>query len=147
VVSGLYNMVLGDGHEGERGALVLTLLAVPGDRRRAFVGRFRDAWFERQPDGPPIMVLYTRNGGHNRADQGEAITAMRAHPLYREDRDDVFDTTYATFYFDFPASRPTIIPAHQWPDVKEAVAAGAVDHIDTSKRWLDVIDRITRSSE
>jgi hypothetical protein len=137
----LYNMVLGDGREAVRGAAVLTLLGVPPAERLGFVGRFRDAWFERQPDGPPLMVIYTRNGGGNRADQHVAITAMRAHPLYVRDEDDDFDGTYATFWFRFPSECPPGVNATggEWDSIRDSAVSNAEDPVDMGERWMTAI--------
>jgi hypothetical protein len=141
-MSGLYNMVLGDGHEGDRGSLVLTLLSVPPDDRMWFVGRFRDAWIEAEPDGPPILVIYTRNGGGNRDDQHEAIAAMQQHPLYLRDRDDTFDSTYATFYFTCPTDPPSGLSDEDWTPLRTALNDNADPPVDTDQRWLDAINQL-----
>jgi hypothetical protein len=140
-VSGLYNLVLGDGNEGVRGSLVLTLLGVPPEDRVRVVGRFRDAWVERQGDAPPLLVIYTRNGGGNREDLAEAIEAMQAHPLYVRDEDDAFDPTYATFWFRVPEECPSEV-FEPWTETREAIVEAAVEPIDMAARWAAVIAQI-----
>jgi hypothetical protein len=140
-VSGLYNTVLGDGNEGVRGALVLTLLGVPQDERMAFVGRYRDAWIEQQGDAPPLLVIYTRNGGGNRDDQAGPISAMQAHPLYVRDEDDSFDSTYATFWFEVPEQCPGPM-FEPWAEFRAGLVAAAVPPVDMGARWTEAIARI-----
>jgi hypothetical protein len=140
-MSGLYNTVLGDGNEGIRGALVLTLLGVPSEERMAFVGRYRDAWIETQGDAPPLLVVYTRNGGGNRDDQDAAISAMQAHPLYVKDQDDSYDSTYATFWFEVPAECPDPM-FEPWSEFRSGLVAAAVPPVDMEARWTEAIARI-----
>lgn len=75
------------------------------------VGRFRDAYVK---DGR--LVVFTRLGGGNRECDGvftgcsgeehscyqPQIKALQNHPLYVEDYDDEFDSTYASFVFRIP---------------------------------------------
>jgi hypothetical protein len=88
----MFNMIFGD-HSGQ-----IALVMENGIDPRS-VGRFRDAWLEKDEEGTPILAVYTRNGGGNRESYAEQIAAMQAHPLYVEDADDEFDSTYATFRF------------------------------------------------
>lgn len=91
-MSGLYNMVFGQRREA------LLCCAVLNIQPQEF-GRFRDAWVERVGDGYRIAI-YTRNGGNNRAEH--MPPGLKEHSLYLEDRDDSFDSTYATVYFKLP---------------------------------------------
>jgi hypothetical protein len=135
----LYEIAVADGHQDERRAVLLPVLGNP------VVLRFRDCWVERTAYGLAITV-YTRTGGPNRrcscAENGTAHTpescwaacneALAAHPLYLRDDDDALDATYATFRFRVPEAR------------REALAAIAIDPVDTSARWQEAIDRISR---
>ncbi len=139
----LYNVVLGDGKQWQRGQALFAVLASAADAR---VARFRDAWIERGEDGRPVIVIYTRTGGGNRECFCEANgrahphpdcylaanETLAAHPLYLRDADDRFDPTYATFYFKVPDA------------YREALAGVAVDHIDMSARWQEAIARVGR---
>jgi hypothetical protein len=82
---GLYDVVLGDGHQANRGRVMLGILGNPA------VARFRDAWCEKGGDGEPVIAVYTRTGGGNRADYQEANGTLAAHPLYLRDADDTYD--------------------------------------------------------
>lgn len=65
---------------------------------KADFGRFRDVYLI---DGK--IAVYTRCGGGNREDYVEVFEKMSQHPNFCYDADDDFDSTYATFYFSFPA--------------------------------------------
>ena len=138
----LYDLAVGDGHQRERGAVLLAVLGYP------VVARFRDAWVEKSPDGP-VIVIYTRQGGGNRecyCDEYEdrahvpeqcyaaCNEALTEHPLYLRDADDSFDSTYATFYFRAPDDA----------EIRDALASIAQDPVDTDARWQQAIDRIGR---
>lgn len=122
-MGGMYNLVMGDGHEGERGVMVMRILGIE------YSGRFRDAWIEKGDDGP-VIAIYTRNGGGNREDYEDVITAMQSNPHYLRDADDEFDPTYATFYFRVP---------DEWRDALEPMAT---EPIDMSARWKAAIAAI-----
>jgi len=123
---GLYDIVLGDGLQQERGMVYLGLLGFPP------VARFRDAWVETS-DGGPVIAIYTRQGGTNRAGScAESNRLLAAHPLYVRDRDDTFDSTYCTFWFRVPA------------EAREALAGVAVEPADMSARWREAIARVER---
>ena len=121
---GLYNIVVGDGHENERGAFLLAVLGNPE------VGRFRDAWVEKGEDGEPVIAIHTRTGGGNREAYAAQNDGLAAHPLYLRDEDDSFDSTYATWYFRTP------------PEHRDALAATAVDPVNMGERWQQAFDRV-----
>lgn len=58
-------------------------------------GRFRDAWIENG-----TFAIYTRNGGGNREYYMPAD--IEEWDGYISDKDDDFDNTYATIYFEIP---------------------------------------------
>jgi hypothetical protein len=103
------------------------------------VGRYRDAWVS---EGE--FAIYTRNGGGNREhwiDDDEPGLNCRCtgctityhlpqHPNYLRDRDDEFDSTYATVYFSIP------------DELKELFEPFDVGKVDTDQRWLDAIDAL-----
>lgn len=137
----LYEIAVADGSQRERGAVLLGMLGGP------VVARFRDAWVEKDGDGP-VIAVYTRQGGGNRecfcpeADfEGAHVPgqcyaacneALAAHPLYLRDADDDFDATYATFYFRGP---------EEWRGV---LAEAAVEPVNMSDRWKQAIARVGR---
>jgi len=135
----LYEIAVADGRQDERAALLLPVLGSP------VVQRFRDIWVERTAYGL-VIAVYTRTGGPYRecccAEDGTAHApescyaacneALAAHPLYLRDADDTLDATYLTFRFRVPE-------AH-----REALDRIAVDPVDTSARWQEAIDRVSR---
>lgn len=123
-MSGLYNALIGDGREVERGSMTVRILGLED------VGRFRDSWVERGEDGKPVFAIYTRNGGGNRERQAEPIASMRANEYYLRDADDTFDETYATFYFRVP---------DEW---QEALTPVMIEPVDMSAKWIAAIDAI-----
>jgi hypothetical protein len=149
----LYDLAVADGHQHERGAALLAILGNP------VVARFRDAWVEKGADGP-VIAVYTRQGGGNRecycseaydpaqrqdqrpiAEQhvpsncyAACNEALAAHPLYARDRDDDFDSTYATFYFRVP------------DEYREALEALQREPVDTDERWQQAIAAIKSGS-
>lgn len=84
----LYNMLFGknDGYE--------ELLQKIGIEEND-IERFRDCY----ADGDYICV-YTRTGGGNREDCPNEILTNNQYYVF--DKDDEFDCTYATFYFQVP---------------------------------------------
>lgn len=60
---------------------------------------------------------------------------LRKHPNYITDRDDDFDSTYATIYFSFPET---------FRDELARLDRG--EKFDPSKRWLDAIEAIKQST-
>jgi hypothetical protein len=135
----MYEIAVADGRQEERRAVLLPVLGNP------VILRFRDCWVERTAFGL-VIAVYTRTGGPKRrcscANDGTAHApdscwaacnqALAAHPLYLRDADDTLDDTYATFRFRVPE-------AH-----RERLDRIAVDPVDTSKRWLEAIDRVSR---
>jgi len=136
----LYEIAVADGHQHERGAILLAVLDNP------VVTRFRDAWVEKSDDGP-VIAIYTRQGGGNRTcycDEdpqprhvpencyAACNEALQAHPLYLRDADDAFDSTYATFWFRVP------------DECREVLAEAAVEPVNMSERWKAAIARIER---
>ena len=73
------------------------ILAMLGLNESDF-GRFRDAHVA---EGE--IAVYTRCGGGNREDYEEMFESLSQHPRYLRDKDDDFDSTYATIYFSVPA--------------------------------------------
>jgi len=65
-------------------------------------GRFRDIYFERDEEGTPKVILYTRNGGGNRPSYRHIFKMLSNHPDYIKDYDDDFDSTYAYIEFKAP---------------------------------------------
>lgn len=70
------------------------------------LGRFRDSYLQRGPDGALEICIYTRNGG----EASELATEMlRTHPLYVGDYHDAYDQSYVTYVLRPTASmRPTL---------------------------------------
>lgn len=110
-MSGLYNVLFGMNKEAD------VLLHLLGKDRGSF-GRFRDAYLSDN-----CIVVYTRCGGGNRDDYEDVFNEMRDHPLYKYDEDDDYDSTYASFYFDFPEeyaddlktqSKEILSPSDKW---------------------------------
>lgn len=95
----MYNLIFGHDPDSHR------LLEALGLRPESFY-RYRDCYLAE--DG--TIAVYTRAGGGNR-ESGEATRqVLMGHPAYLYDRDDVFDSTYATFYFKAPAGLTGIEP-------------------------------------
>lgn len=87
------------------------------------VPRFRDCFVH---DG--CIVLHTRSGGGNREAYKKENDALTERPHYLRNSDDDFDSTYANFYFQFPAEHQEILkdieekcpvktPAERWQAV------------------------------
>ena len=115
---------------------ILEALELP----QSAVGRFRDAFVA---DGE--FAVYTRNGGGNREhysyegqEEGEdcfctgcIITYhLPKHPNYLRDKDDDFDSTYATVYFSIP---------EKYKEVFEPFDTGK---FDPDARWFELFDRL-----
>jgi hypothetical protein len=131
----LYNALFG--HTGLGPAVLAALNLKPGD-----VGRYRDAWVEKDSNGDVRLAVYTRNGGGNREHYDDAKDPgadcdctgctikyrMPKHPLYLYDTDDDFDSTYATAYYRVP------------DEYRAEFEAIALDQpIDPSERWLKML--------
>jgi hypothetical protein len=132
---GLYNIVF---KTSAHAPLVLAILGRPPS---AF-GRFRDAWIEKDEAGVVRLAVYTRNGGGNREDN---MPSFEDDPHYLFDRDDDFDSTYATIYFKPPVELPAELRESLPADLK---APGAWEAklveiaqpvVDMSARWKEAI--------
>lgn len=145
----MYDMVLGDGHQGERAETLLH--AVLNLRRRDF-GRFRDCWAEVGWDGHLRIAVYTRNGGGNRPAYEEHTNRLKQHPEYLSDVDDRFDSTYATYYFRFPTEPPAHVTGiapycdqEFWDALTKRIKDNAPQQpVDTDARWKDALDKIEK---
>lgn len=111
-----------------------TILATVLDLELGQIPRFRDAWAERwqNPDrapgvGPIVIALYTECNGTFRDGMASKIFGIRAHPMYREERDDTLAKNYTTFYMNVPA----VIDE----EVRVAMIRTAVPPVDTDARW------------
>ena len=70
----MFGMVFPDPQRQDRFALLLGLVAYDqpdAEQAEAYMQpvmnlRLRDCWVEKQPDGPPCLAVYARNGGGNR---------------------------------------------------------------------------------
>lgn len=122
----MYEFVFPDPGRGQRVAFLAMVSEL------TFVPRIRDAWVEKGEDGSPVIAFYTRLGGGNRPDYAEHIRDMQAHEGYLRDRDDSFDSTYATFYYRAPEEW---VEALSQPEVMQ-------DPVDTDARWLAAIDAL-----
>jgi len=128
----LYNLLFGANPDRE------ALVAVVNEIQPIDVGRFRDVWVEKK-DGELAIAIYTRNGGGNREDYQNQIESMQEHPWYVSDADDYFDETYATFYFRIPKDLD--------PKILEKLYSMAVDPVDTSAVWQEVIEQLEKQNE
>jgi hypothetical protein len=92
---------------------ILALISIPpGDFPRfrdAFIGKLTNSATKdlfgiplKQTSDEPVVSVYTRSGGGNRPDYVTEIQKLQANPLYLEDYDDSFDSTYMTFVFRIP---------------------------------------------
>lgn len=146
----MYAIALGDGNE--RGRLNLLAPYALNLFERDF-GRFRDAWVEWDENQVLRIAVYTRNGGGNRPDYAAVTDALRQHPCYITDRDDDFDSTYATYYFHFPVTLPDHLreadeadeafTQEEWNAFFTFCGQNAYpEPVDTSKRWQDAIENM-----
>jgi hypothetical protein len=95
----MFGMVFPDPQRQDRFALLFSLVAyneTDAEAMEAYMQpimalRLRDCWVEKQPDGPPCLAVYTRNGGGNRehdhTDGAENCLGCRGdwateHPAY-----------------------------------------------------------------
>lgn len=137
-----YSTTFGDDRRLLRGQLLLGVL----DLGLYDVPAFRDAWVERHqnPDkapgvGPMVIAVYTESNGAHRDPLASKVFTMRAHPMYREEADDRVATDYTTFYFNTPQNVPE--------EVLGAMAARAVDPVDTSVRWATALGLSTEENK
>jgi hypothetical protein len=92
-----YNILLGYHPKAQQ--LMAALDIAP-----SFIRRFRDCFPQRRPDGVLELHVLTRIGGGNRVQHEDVSVALRRHPLYLDDYDEPYDTTYATFIFACPSA-------------------------------------------
>jgi len=110
------------------------------------VGRFRDAYIS---EGK--IAVYTRNGGGNRdhwdfdyydSAEGESCPCpgcvityhLPMHPNYLSDKDDDFDSTYATIYFSIPEQ------------FKELASRLELGEFNSDERWQQKLAEIKKAS-
>ena len=109
---GLYNTLFGVNPQSEE---ILTALNLSVQQ----IPRFRDAYLSER-NSKQVAAIYTRMGSGNRGHWSEdnnteagpqcgcpgcrAQHGLATHPLYIADQDDDFDSTYATYYFEMPAT-------------------------------------------
>jgi hypothetical protein len=86
----LYNMIMGVDRNS------MPLLKILNEVEELEIPRFRDCYLS----GNCICIL-TRTGGGNREEYEEMNDKMTEHPLYVNNTDCDWDTTYAEFYFSF----------------------------------------------
>jgi hypothetical protein len=103
----LYNAVFG---VNSMAGLLLQILGI----HARDIPRFRDCYLDTTAREKPLIVIYTRTGGGNRAyfdKPGPSIADeypgpynedLRKLPGFIHDEDDEFDSTYALFYFNVP---------------------------------------------
>ena len=86
----LYNQLFGENEEA---------VAILGfaELTREMFPRYRDVFLA---DGGRTIIVYTRIGGNNREAYQEEISQICKHPLYKDNCDDEFDSTYAYFKFN-----------------------------------------------
>lgn len=110
-MSGLYNLLF---KQNDKTEFLLNLL---GKTRGDFC-RFRDVYVT-----DTAIVVHTRCGGGNREEYADFFDEMAGHPLYIEDRDEDFDSTYANIYFSHPEeykellaemAKGTVTPSEKW---------------------------------
>ena len=143
----LYNMLFGKNPHSE---IILALLGL----KECDVERYRDCGIA---DGE--IYIYTRTGGGNREDYpNEKLTG---NPYYKYDEDDDFDTTYATYYFRYPAEVKDQIPC-LFDVVNKGLPASLIQWITKTlfrepteddkrvainKKQVDVFNRLIRSGD
>ena len=123
---GLYNMLFGV-NPATPYLLAAMNMSFHGEKWQIegeyYPGRFRNIFLTKNEEGEDIVILYTRNGGGNRAcwelegcpEWGAEDPSthnercmiytnwnLTQHPLYIRDYDDDFDSTYAYFEFRVP---------------------------------------------
>jgi hypothetical protein len=73
--------------------LILALIKL----KKCDIERFRDCDIDYSSRE---ISIYTRTGGGNREDYPNELLLDNSY--YKYDEDDEYDSTYATFYFEFP---------------------------------------------
>lgn len=108
------------------------------------VPRFRDCYYDSEKK---MIVIYTRTGGGNRDfyenyeqrhknypeysdTSGPWNEDLRSHPLFLDDMDDEYDSTYARFFFKVPENIESLLSQINSSDIK---------HED---RWEKLIETI-----
>lgn len=86
-----YNMMFGMNPNSDS---ILALLGF----KKSDIERFRDCSIDA---GNKLISIYARTGGGNREGYPNKALVSHVNHKYNEDDDD-FDSTYATYYFDFP---------------------------------------------
>jgi len=132
----MYNLLFGQNPVS--GIILATLGLTEGD-----CGRFRDAFIS---EGK--IAVYTRLGGGNRecycetekehaegGCYGPVIECLQAHSQYLYDKDDDFDSTYATFWFRFPDKYNDLLQLLEGKDL-----------FDPDKRWKEKLEAVRNSS-
>ena len=119
-----YNMIFGRNPWG------LSIIKTLGLEHDDF-GRYRDCYVAQGE-----IAVYTRCGGGNRPDYIEMFEKMRAHPLYLRDKDDDFDSTYATIWFKLPPEWGHLLDQH---DIGEP--------FDPDKRWKEALDKLENGAD
>jgi hypothetical protein len=107
---GLYNRAFTQwpGHAHLLVGLGLTATEEGKTNIHPLVPRYRDAYPVLREGAWEFHVL-TRAGGPNRAELKEGIAYMQASPLYIDDEDESYDTTYATFRFRPPPDAAEVV--------------------------------------
>ena len=113
------------------------------------VGRLRDVHISHE-NNLYWIVLFTRNGGHNRKCWGfegcddinhdpacvvSVIQRLQDHPLYIKDYDDPDDETYASFVFSVPLPNIEIVE-HIYNETK--------DKRPPMKKFIALIEKIEK---
>lgn len=83
--------------------------------------------------GDRFIYVYTRVGGGNRDGYESEIDELRSHPNYVSDKDDDFDTTYATFKFSVP---------NEWQKDYDLLVDGSGELDKLSSDYKNQIDKV-----
>jgi hypothetical protein len=119
----LYNAIFGYNE------FALEILAVLELKPQDFE-RFRDAFVTNGE-----IAVYTRLGGGNREGYAETIEKLQKHPLYLRDKDDSYDSTYATFYFRIP------------DQYRELMKRCDIGEFSPEDRWKQAMENLKRPGE
>ena len=121
----MYNMLFG---ENELADDLLKMLNLTKED----CGRYRDCYLDEKGEK---IIVYTRNGGGNRAYYEEVFDKLSSHTNYLCDYDDDFDCTYASIEFSVPDKFIEL--------TKEFVKKGAdtTTGSEKFKKLLDVLDK------